>query len=144
MAFEDLSGKEISFVEHFSLLMGERGLPRSTGKVLGLLLICEPRYQSAEVMQQQLKLSSGSVSTALQLLRRLDIVQKRTFQDERRLYYELTPDCWNKLIEASRRQMKWGITLADEGLALSKGNDRIEGMRRLYMVSEELLGKIKV
>lgn len=144
MSISDPGSKEVAFIEHFSLLISERGLPRSTGKVLGLLLICEPRYQSAEAMQQQLRLSTGSVSTALQLLQRLDLVYKRTFPDERRFYYELALDCWKKLIESGRRQMKWGITLADEGLALSKGNDRLKGMRRLYQVSEEMLGKIEL
>ena len=137
-----LGVREASFIERFSLLINERGLPRSTGKVLGLLLICEPRYQSAEVLQQQLKLSSGSVSAALQLLQQLHLAHKRTFPEDRHFYYELAPDCWKNLIESGRRQMQWGITLADEALAFSKNNDRLKGMRRLYQETEELLGKI--
>lgn len=139
-----LGDKETTFIEHFSVLLHDRGLPRSTGKVLGLLLICEPRYQSAENIQQQLKLSVGSVSTALQLLQRLELVQKRTFPEDRRFYYELAPDCWNRLIQASRKQMRWGVALADEALTFSKNNDRLTGMRRLYQASEDMLDKLEI
>lgn len=144
MSAPQLDDKALTFIEHLSLLVHERGLPRSTGRVLGLLLVCEPRQQSAEAIQQQLKLSVGSVSTALQLLRRLDLVQKRTFPEDRRFYYELTPDCWKKLIDSARRQMQWGVAIADEGLALDKDNDRLEGMRRLYEVSERMLGTVEL
>jgi DNA-binding transcriptional regulator GbsR (MarR family) len=139
-----LGDAESTFIEHLSLLVHERGLPRSTGRVLGLMLICEPRHQSAEAIQQQLKLSVGSVSTALQLLQRLYLAQKRTFPEDRRFYYELAPDCWKNLIVSARRQMQWGVELANEGLAFSNGNDRLEGMRDLYKMSEELLGKIEM
>lgn len=139
-----LGGKEIAFIEHFSVLLHDRGLSRSTGKVLGFLLICEPRYQPAETIQQQLKLSVGSVSTALQLLQRLELVQRRTFPEDRRFYYELAPDCWNRLIHASKKQMQWGVVLADEALAFSTNNDRLIGMRRLYQASEEMLGKLEI
>lgn len=137
-----LSDKEIGFVEHFSHLVSERGLPRATGRVLGLLLICEPEYQSAETIQRRLRLSVGSVNSALQLLQRLGLVYKRTFPADRHFYYELAPDCWQKLVESGRRQMAWGVVLADEGLTISKNNSRLQGMRRLYQVSEELLSNI--
>jgi DNA-binding transcriptional regulator GbsR (MarR family) len=139
-----LGDREGAFIEHFSLLLHDRGLPRSTGKVLGLLLICEPRYQSAEIIQQKLKLSVGSISTALQLLQRLELVRKRTFPEDRRFYYELEPDCWNRLIQASRKQMQWGVSLADEALVFSKDNDRLTSMRRLYQISEDVLGNIEI
>ena len=144
MATPILGSKETTFIEHFSLLLHDRGLPRSTGKVLGLLLICEPRHQSAEAIQQQLKLSVGSVSTAMQLLQHLELVQRRTFPEDRRFYYELAPDCWNRLIQASRKQMQWGVALADEALLFSEHNDRLTGMRRLYQVSEEMLDRLEV
>lgn len=139
-----LGSKETTFIEHFSLLLRDRGLPRSTGRVLGLLLICEPRHQSAEEIQQQLKLSVGSVSTALQLLQRLELARRRTFPEDRRFYYELDPDCWKKLIESARRQMQRGVALANEALAFSKENNRLTGMRTLYEISEEMLLKIKL
>lgn len=139
-----LDDKTVTFIERFSLLINERGLSRSTGKVLGLLLVCEPVYQSAEGIQGQLALSVGSVSSALQLLQRLGLVQKRTFPTDRRLYYELAPDCWQKLIDTSRRQMSRGVALADEGLLLAKNNNRLKVMKQLYQASEELLGNIRL
>ncbi len=41
-----LDSKTLTFIEHVSLVISERGIPRSTGKVLGLLLICEPEVHA--------------------------------------------------------------------------------------------------
>ncbi len=98
----------------------------------------------AEIIQSQLKLSAGSVSSALQLLQKIGLVSKTTFPEDRRFYYELAPDCWQKMIDTSKQTISRGVSLADEGLELNKNNDRLKGMRRLYQVSEELLDKIKL
>ena len=134
-----LQDKELTFIEHFSLLISDVGLPRATGKVLGLLLICEPHYQAADVIQQQLKLSTGSVSSALLMLQRLGFVHKVTRPEERRYYYELDPDCWRKIVEARKHQIRQGAILAQEGLTLNKDNSRLKGMKQLYEQAEKLL-----
>ena len=38
--------EEMHFVEDISLYFEQMGLPRTAGRVLGVLLICDPRAQS--------------------------------------------------------------------------------------------------
>jgi DNA-binding transcriptional regulator GbsR (MarR family) len=127
------------FVEKFGMFMLEIGLPPSVARVIGLLLICEPRYCSAEAIQLHLRLSAGSVSSALLMLQQLSLVSKVTFPEDRHFYYELDADCWQKLVDTRRRQMAHGKALAEEGLAISKDNKRIKDMRRMYEVFELFL-----
>jgi DNA-binding transcriptional regulator GbsR (MarR family) len=134
-----LSKDILQFIEEFGLFFNEVGLPRSVGRVLGLLLICEPSHQSAEQIQEKLQLSSGSVSTAISVLSRMGIVKRTAETGSRRLYYELDPDCWQKVIQIRLQQVKRGEQIAENGLRLSEDNMRLIGMRDLYVRFEELL-----
>lgn len=139
-----LNTDTIAFIEKFGLYMSSMGLSPSASRIIAFLLICEPRYQSAEDVQQRLRLSAGSVSTALSFLQQVGLVRKLTFRDDRRFYYELAPDCWRKLIETRKLQMKQGVALADEGLALGKNNTRLREVRRLYKAFESLLDELQI
>jgi DNA-binding transcriptional regulator GbsR (MarR family) len=121
-----------SFIEKLTQYTTEFGVPPSTARILGLLLVCEPRQQSAEAIQEQLSLSSGSVSTAMLSLQQLGYAKRVTFPEDRRFYYELDDDCWQTLSQTRYRQMVRGVALTDEGLAIDKDNERLLAMRRFY------------
>ena len=121
-----------AFVEEFSLLLSQAGLPRSVGRTLGFLLICLPDQQAAEDLQAQLRLSAGSVSTALTLLQNMGLVERVSLPGERRLYYRQDPECWQKLLEARVHQMEQGARLAEKGLLARPGDSRLLAMRDLY------------
>lgn len=128
-----LDHKTAQFVEEFGLMLGEAGFPRSVGRVLGLLLVCKPETQSAESLQASLRLSTGSVSTALSLLQNMDLVQRVGAPGERRFYYRLDPDCWKNIVEKRSKQMRQGVALADKGLRLSPSDPRLLAMRAFYV-----------
>jgi DNA-binding transcriptional regulator GbsR (MarR family) len=133
-----------AFVEKFGMHMSTIGLPPSVARVIGLLLICEPRHQSAEAVQRQLKLSAGSVSSAMLMLQQLGLIRKVTFPEDRHFYYELDPDWLQKIMETRRSRMRQGIKIADEGLVVRKNNARLKDMRRLYQVFEECLAHLEL
>jgi DNA-binding transcriptional regulator GbsR (MarR family) len=139
---KELNDATQSFIEELGLFFKEFGLPRSTGRVLGLLLICKPNHQSAEQIQEKLRLSGGSVSGATSLLIRMGIIQRRTIAGNRRLYYELDPDCWQKLIQTRLQQMKLGTKIANKGLRFRKDDPRLLGMRDLYTEFEGFLAEL--
>ncbi len=130
------------FIEEFGLFFNEVGLPRSVGRVLGLLLICEPPHQSAEQIQDTLQLSSGSVSSAMSVLNRMGIVKRKTKTGSRRLFYELDSDCWTKIIQIRLLQIKRGQQIAENGLKLSDNNTRLLGMRDLYVKFGKLFNQM--
>ena len=131
-ATHPLSQEVTAFVEEFGLLISEAGLPRSVGRVLGFLMICIPKQQTAEDLQSCLQLSAGTVSTALTLLQKMGLVQRVSVTGERKLYYQQDPACWQKLLESRLRQMDQGAKLAEKGLAIRAGDNRLLAMRDLY------------
>ncbi len=139
-----LDKSTIDFIENLGLFMQEVGLPRSVGRVLGLLLISQPRYRSSMEIQGDLQLSGGSVSAATSLLQRMGIVKRVTVNGSRQLYYELDPECWQKIIETRLQQIRVGIQIADQGLSISRNNPSLLGMRQLYVEFEYMLQNIKL
>jgi len=120
------------FIKSVGTLFSDFGFRRSTGRVLGLLLICEPIYQSAEEMQLTLSLSAGSVSTALTSLQKMQLVTRINFKGNRHRYYQLDPNCWQKILQARQKQTLKGIEVANQGLKVHKGDPRLLNMRQLY------------
>lgn len=137
-----LDSATAAFVEDFGLLIGDSGLPPSVGRVLGLLLICVPEQQSAEALQVQLRLSAGSVSTALTLLQQLGLVQRVTRPGERKLFYRQDPACWQKLIDSRTKQVQRCIELSEQGLRLRPRDKRLVAMRDLYSRLNALMQRL--
>lgn len=131
-ANDQLSGEVLDFIEGFGLHIQDTGLPRSVGRVLGFLLICQPEHQSAEQIQEKLQLSTGSVNTATTLLRRLGLIKRTTFPSDRHHYYEVDIDCWQQLIDARIRQFTNGLKIASDGLKIRKDDPRLVGMHYIY------------
>ncbi len=138
------NNSELAFIEDIGLLITDGGLPRSVGRVLGLLLVCEPGHQSAESIQRVLTLSTGSVSSAVGLLTKLQLVERVTFAKDRRLYYKLHPQAWQRILEARLQQVRSGISLVEKGLQLQPDNVRLQGLLDFYQQSNMLMERIKL
>jgi DNA-binding transcriptional regulator GbsR (MarR family) len=141
---EDISGDEldsqtVTFIENIGSLISDQGLPRSVGRVLGLLLICKPDHQSAEDIQNKLKLSSGAVSLATNMLKNIGLAKIVTFPGDRKYYYQLDHECWRQLVQARLEQLKRGITIAEQGLSILKDDPRLLGLRDTYVTFEKAL-----
>ena len=139
-----LSVEELNYIDEIGNLIGESGLPRSVGKVLGLLLVCQPAHQSSESIQALLHLSAGSTSTATALLRRIQLINIVTFPGDRRMYYRLDPECWNRLLQLRIQQAERGAVLARKGMQMHPGNERIASLSRLYEKSIEVMKQINL
>jgi DNA-binding transcriptional regulator GbsR (MarR family) len=121
------------FVEQVGLL-ADTGLPRSITRVLGWLVVCEPPEQSAEQLRATLQLSAGAVSAAASSLVRAGIVTRVTFPGDRRLYYRLQPDGWQRLLRSRLEATSEVRRLAEEALDASGGqtSERLRAMRDFY------------
>jgi DNA-binding transcriptional regulator GbsR (MarR family) len=72
------------YVEDFGILIGEFGLPRMVGRVLGALLVSDPPERAAKELAEALRASRGSISSATRTLVQLGLVERRTRTGERR------------------------------------------------------------
>ena len=128
-----------TFVEQFGLL-AETNLPRSIARVFGWLVVCAPRYQSAEQLQETLRLSAGSVSSATTTLVRDGVVARVTFPGDRRIYYQVHTDGWPRLLRARIHMLGQARHIAEQamGAAGEATDDRLRGMHDLYARLEKL------
>lgn len=121
-----------TFIEDGGSLMAESGLPRSAGRVLAWLLICEPAHQSAEAIQKQLSLSAGSVSSAVNILQKVKLLSRLNFPGDRRLYYRIDPGYEQKVLDLRLYQLRQGIHLVESGLRIRPGDPRLLVLQHLY------------
>ena len=107
-------------------------------------MVCEPRYQSAEQLRTVLQLSSGSVSTATAMLVRFGVVARVSFPGQRRMFYELRPDGWQRLMRIRLQELAGVRHVADEAMKAARGHDdeRLRGMRDFYADCETQLAKL--
>lgn len=130
------------FIEDMTAFGSSQGIPRSTSRVLGLLLVCEPAHQSAEAIQASLNLSSGSVSNAVSMLCKVALVRRFRLPGDRKLYYEIDPDGWKRTLHLRMQGLIKAVEIADNGLKLNKNNRRLTEMRKVYLTFGKELEKI--
>lgn len=120
------------FIDAFTAFAMGIGLPRSTARVLSFLLICEPREQTTDQLREQLGLSSGSTSIATSMLVDMQLAEVVRKPGERKHYYRLVPNGFEKLTLKRIETFKLAKGVADMGLNLDPRNDRLIAIRELY------------
>jgi DNA-binding transcriptional regulator GbsR (MarR family) len=133
-----------NFIEAFGQLVSDGGLSPSVGRVLGLLVIYEEHKISAEELGNILRLSAGSVNSALNLLAKFGYVKRTTVPGERRFYYEFEAGSWQRAVDTRLAQMKKGIEVANAGLEIRGNDPRLIGMRSLYDQMYEVVANVHV
>lgn len=68
-------------------------------------------------------------------LTKIQLVERVTFAGDRKYYYKLHADCWERILKARIEQAQHGAEIARQGLALHPDNKRIGGMIELYELS---------
>ena len=132
------------YVEEVALFWEQQGLPRIAGRILGLLMVCDPPHRSARQIAEQLSVSKGSVSTMVRLLLASGSIEVVAIPGERATHYRLSPDSIEQKLERRLQAMVGFQGLADRGLALladapDAQRERLLHIRDLYaFLGEEL------
>jgi DNA-binding transcriptional regulator GbsR (MarR family) len=109
---------ERRYAEDAAVVLESLGMPRSYGKLLAWLLVCDPPQQSSTEMAGALDLSAGSVSTGLRLLVNSGLVRRVAVPGKRGKVYEL----------------------ADNAMVLASQDDRVRIFRELMERGIEVVG----
>jgi DNA-binding transcriptional regulator GbsR (MarR family) len=133
--------QEKHFIEDVGLLLEESGLPRMAGRILGLLLICNPPHQSPSELAEKLRASKGSISTMTRLLVEMDLIERIALPDDRRDYFQIKRDAWSQIIMFEVSEFVAGRQLTERGLALMENEppelqERLQEARDLYAFLE--------
>jgi len=78
---------------------------KMAGRILGLLMICDPPHLSAQEMVETLGASTGSISTQTRLLVSLNLVETTSFLGDRTNYFQLRPNVWVQMMWAEQARI---------------------------------------
>ena len=118
------------FIEDAGDMLGEHGLPHMAGRVIGSLLVSDPRFRSLDELAEELGASKGSISMATQLLLRLELIEKISVPGKRRHYYQIRSGVWATVFTQREDHLWRDVRILEGGLALLEGRP-IEMKERL-------------
>ena len=132
------------YVEDFGVLIGEFGLPRMVGRVLGVLLISDPPERSAEELAEALRASRGAISSSTRTLVQTGLVERRARPGERRDYFRIKPGAWDELMHRELEALSTFRQMAERGLLLMRSSNPqakigLQEMRDFYTYWESEL-----
>jgi DNA-binding transcriptional regulator GbsR (MarR family) len=135
------------YVDDTGLLLENAGLQRIAGQVLGWLQVCEPETQSLADIVAALGISKGSASTTTRFLEHVGLVERTILPGDRRDYYRVCRDAWQRFMQTRVDTMRRLLRNADQGLRVLAGEspqrrERLERMRRLYTFLEREMPKL--
>jgi DNA-binding transcriptional regulator GbsR (MarR family) len=126
------------FVEDMGGLVLVHGAPRALMRVLGWMVVCEPPDQTAADVQNELRLSAGSVSTSLRYLGEIGLVERVSQPGDRRIFYRMNTNGWELVLQQRFRAFNEIRRVADKAVeaAADEANDRLHEMRKTWAFLE--------
>lgn len=131
------------FIEHSGMFFEGSGLPGTSGRIMGYLLVCDPPEQSSKQLAEGLETTSGSISTNTRLLLQVGLIERVPVRGKRGLYFRMTKDAFTGMMEAKMSQTRAYREILEEGLqamgALGLDDDRrarLQDTRDLYAFFE--------
>ncbi len=143
VAVDDEPGEDgrARFLEDFAMVFEEGGGPRTAGRMLAYLLICDPPYQTASQLTTALSASKASISTTRRYLIQLGLAERYSRPGDRRDYIRVGPGAWSALFRSRLAQLQAMRRLAERGLTLTRrtrplASEPLEDLRDLYLAVE--------
>lgn len=127
-------GARDRFVEDLGLFFEQSGAPRSAGRLLGWLIVCDPPEQSAEDLARALRASSGGISTNTRMLMRGGYVERVGVPGDRRAFYRVRPNAWNAIFDERQASLVRLREIAENGAAALAGQPDSQRRRVVEMV----------
>jgi biotin operon repressor len=112
-----------------------RGLPRTAGRIAAFLLLAE-KPCSQEVLAEALHVSRASVSTNARLLERSGIIERVTRAGERRDFYRIPDDFYERVLDQWLEGLRGMHSLLERSLAEGVGGGTPAVRRRLERLAE--------
>ncbi|HET9439099.1 MAG TPA: MarR family transcriptional regulator [Longimicrobiales bacterium] len=93
------------FIEKFCMVAEQDGFPRIAGRIMGFLLLNEGPFTLDE-LAEALQISKTSASTNTRLLEQHGIIARVVKPGDRRDFYQLADDHWDKLFDVAKKRME--------------------------------------
>ena len=136
MALRDtLTGDQRTYIEKVGFFYEAYGLPRTVGRILGLLLIADPQEQSLDEITDALSVAKSSVSTGARFLVQAGLVERAAVSGDRKTYYRTRPGAWAKALRDRLASNAAYKRLAEDGLHVV-GADNIQARANLREMAD--------
>ena len=113
----DMRDEEQQFVERWSAILAQEGLPPVAGRLWAWLLVCEPPDQTVEDIAHAIGASRGAISGAVRMLEPSGLILRTKRRGDRREYWRTSPDAVVHSLEAKQRQTRPSLQALDAVLA---------------------------
>src|SRR5688500_2032983 len=122
-----LEPADVEFVERVGRFFEGDAAPRTSGRMLGLLLL-EPEELSIDEIADALRVSRASVSTNARQLESFGVVERVSHLGDRRDFYRIAPDLERTLLRHRMERLAQVELLLDAGTATPAARDeRVRG-----------------
>ena len=133
-----MDARDEQFIERMGQLYQNDAMPRIAGRMFGLLLL-SPEPRSMDEIAELLQVSKASVSANARLLETIHMIERVTRPGDRRDYYEVTEDTYQRMIELRLQRIRRMKALLDDGMSTSAGQtepvrSRLAGFCRSFEV----------
>ena len=129
------------FIEDIGLFFEKMGLPRMAGRILGVLLICEPPEQSITEIGQRLNASKSSISIMTRLLLENGLIERAPSPLPRQDYYRFKPGGWIVYMRQWLETMSALHAITERGMVLL--DDNSPGARENLMEAHDLFSMME-
>lgn len=102
-----------NFIEKFCIVAEQDGFPRIAGRIMGFLLLNEGPFTLDE-MAEALRISKTSASTNTRLLEQHGIIERVVKTGDRRDFYRLAEDHWERMFDVILKRMQKFQAVLDE------------------------------
>jgi hypothetical protein len=135
MSSQDNEDEVLRWVERVATFCVEEwALPPITGRILGLLMICDPPEHSAGRIAETIQASRASLTSNMRFLTAIGLVRKVRVPGDRTTYYRIEDDAWLKVVQRKLDSLGAFGDIADEGVRLAGGSgshtERIRAAQR--------------
>lgn len=103
------------FIEKIGVIVQTEGLPRIAGRVLAMLLYDGERVSFGQ-LAEALQVSRGSISSSVRLLETQQLIKRVAQPGDRQDYFQIVPNAFSNLIEASVLRMRRAAADIEESL----------------------------
>jgi len=125
--------EEQQFIERWSAILAQEGLPPVAGRLWAWLLVCDPPDQNVEQIAGAIGASRGAISGAVRMLEPSGLIVRTKRRGGRREYWRMSTDAMIHTLEAKERQTRPSLQALDTILgALADRSE--ESLRRLVEV----------
>jgi DNA-binding transcriptional regulator GbsR (MarR family) len=123
-----------SFVERFTSVLMEAGIPRMPARVFASLLAADSARATAAELSEQLQASPAAVSGAVRYLIGVGLVRREGEPGSRRHHYVVPDNVWDEVLSIRNRLMERWTSVLRQGVDLL-GADTPAGARMADSVS---------